>query len=60
MNAMMCIRPDIAQAVRVVSRFIAGLVENNEVLTKGLWKEPHVLHCVSEDHNYVSMKSMWI
>jgi len=35
MNAMMCIRPDIAQAVGVVSRFMAGLVESSEVLTRG-------------------------
>jgi len=35
MNAMMCTRPDIAQAVGVVSRFMAGLVESSEVLTRG-------------------------
>jgi len=35
MNAMMCTRPDIAQAMGVVSRFMAGLVESNEVLTRG-------------------------
>ena len=27
MNAMMCTRPDITQPVRVVSKFMAGLVE---------------------------------
>ena len=59
-NAMMCTRPDIAQAVGVVSRFIASLVESSEVLTRGPKKEPQVLHCVSENRNYVSMKSMWI
>jgi len=35
MNAMMCTRPDIAQAVGVVSRFMASLVESSEVLTRG-------------------------
>ena len=35
MYAMMCTRPDIAQAVEVVSRFMAGLVESSEVLTRG-------------------------
>jgi len=35
MNAMMCTRPDIAQAVGVVSRFMAGLVESSEVLIRG-------------------------
>jgi len=35
MNAMMCTRPDISQAVGVVSRSIVGLVESSEVLTRG-------------------------
>ena len=35
MYAMICTRPDIAQAVGVVSRFMAGLVESIEVLTRG-------------------------
>ena len=35
MNAMMCTRPNIAQAVGVVSRFMASLVESSEVLTRG-------------------------
>lgn len=32
--AMMCTRPDIAQAVGVVSRFVADMVESNEILIK--------------------------
>jgi len=35
MYVMMCTRPDIAQVVGVVSRFMAGLVESSEVLTRG-------------------------
>jgi len=35
MNVMMCTRLDIAQAVRVVSRFMASLVESSEVLIRG-------------------------
>jgi len=35
MNAMMCTRPNIAQAVVMVSMFMAGLVESSEVLTRG-------------------------
>ena len=35
MNAMMCTRPDISQVVRVVSKFMAGLVESSEVLMRG-------------------------
>jgi len=35
MNAMMCTKPDIAQAMGMVSRFMAGLVESSKVLTRG-------------------------
>jgi len=35
MNAMMYTRPNIAQAVEVVSRFMAGLVESSELMTRG-------------------------
>ena len=35
MNVMMCTKPDIAQAVGVISRFMAGLVESSEVLARG-------------------------
>jgi len=35
MNVMMCTRPDIAQAMGVISRFMAGVAESSEVLTTG-------------------------
>ena len=69
MFIMICKRPDIAQAVRAVSRYMTNLcdtwqilVENMGKLYRGFWgilEEHQMLHCVMENQNLLS-KAMWI